>query len=362
MKTRTILGSCAVALCVALACGDRTGLPLAPLDCKQTAVEVTPKVPNLYFVLDRSRSMLEATIAGTMMSKWDVVRTDIADLMVTLGSKAEFGATVFPPYADLTDPKVVEECAPGQEVMSLRPGDGLPIDEGTSTAGFFWDQTLRAPFGGTPTAATFRNLQSELAGFSGRTFAILATDGGPNCNASLTCGAETCTCNIDNCIEACVPGGADCCPPVGAAMYDCLDSADTIAAVAALAKAGVQTFAIGVPGTEAPQYVSLLDQIAQTGGTARATEPYYYPVKSQTDLVAALTDIAARITACTLELKENPSDPTEVNVAVNRTIIPQTGANGWTLDGDIVTLAGQTCDAAVAGGKVLVTFGCPTVL
>jgi hypothetical protein len=354
--------TCGVFLVGALiACGDRTGLPLEPLVCKQTAVGVIPKVPNLYFVLDRSRSMLEATIAGSTLSKWDLVRSDIADLMVALGSKADFGATVFPPYADVTDR--ADLCAAGQEVLKLRPGDGLPVDSPGSTAGDFWDDTLPAPLGGTPTAATFMTLTPELAGFAGRTFAVLATDGGPNCDTSLTCSAATCTANIDMVVAQCFPGGPNCCGPDGVAgPIDCLDGAGTVAAVTALAHAGVKTFAIGVPGSDAPQYVNVLNHVAQAGGTARATEPYYYPVKSQTDLVSALTDIAARITACTLQLKENPSDPTQVNVAVNRTIIPQSGPDGWTLDGDIVTLSGQTCDQAVAGGKVLITFGCPTVL
>jgi len=211
-------------------------------------------------------------------------------------------------------------------------------------------------------------LMQNLPAVPGHTFAVLATDGGPNCDTGLTCSVATCTCNIDRCNQldcggstqpCCVPGGANCCGPPFNYTFDCLDSSNTVAAVAALAHAGVRTFAIGVPGSEA--YADVLDDVAKAGQTARGTEPYYYPVSSSAAFVAALTDIAARISACTLELKAPPPDSTQVNVVIQKTQVPQTGSDGWTLDGNIVNLLGQTCDDAVAGEDVLVTFGCPTV-
>ena len=50
-----------------------------------------------------------------------------------------------------------------------------------------------AALGGTPTAATLDDLAVELEALSGKTFAILVTDGGANCDASLTCDASACT-------------------------------------------------------------------------------------------------------------------------------------------------------------------------
>jgi hypothetical protein len=361
-STSRFVCSCALLCGVALACGARTGLPDPPLGCKETAEPVVQKVPNLYFVLDRSTSMSEPSFAG--MKKWTVVRNDIAQLMVSLGDKAQFGAAVFPPPLSEPSPTVQELCEAGQQVMPLRLGDGLPIGTPGSTAGAFWNATLAAPLGGTPTAATLLALKDELAGFPGHTFAILATDGGPNCNTSLTCGVTMCTLNIDNAIPGCTANGTNCCAPDGwggahEQPWDCLDGTNAVAAAGTLAEGGVPTFVIGVPGSEA--YANVLDRIAQAGGTARSSEPYYYPVSGDPmTLVDALTNIAARITVCTLELKNNPPDPGQVNVIIDKVpVLP--GPGGWSLDGNIVTLNGATCDEAVSGAKVTITFGCTTV-
>jgi hypothetical protein len=346
--------SCFLLFGVAVACGDRSGLPLAPVDCKEKALEVTA-VPNLYFVLDRSRSMNSPPDGATGESKWDIVRNDVADLMTTVGERAQFGTAVFP--IPLAMPSEQQQCEAGIEVMGLRLGDGLSGTTPGSTAASFLAATSMAPLGGTPTAATFLKLKDKLAALRGPTFAILATDGGPNCNGSLTCSVDTCTANIDR-LPTCVPEGPNCCLQE---VFDCLDGARTVAATAELAAAGVRTFVIGVPGSEA--YASVLNEVAKAGGTARAKAPYYYPVGSNSaSLIEALTSIAARITGCTLELKKPPSDPGDINVVIKNVQVPQEGPDGWTLNGNIVTLEGKTCDDVLASGsKVLVTLGCPTI-
>jgi hypothetical protein len=313
----------------------------------------------LYFVLDRSRSMNDGT-----PPKWPTVRSDIADLMTTLGKDAKFGAAWFPPPNS-------GSCGQGAEVMSLRLGDGEPASKAGSTANAFLTLTDVAPVGGTPTAETFVALTPELASLPGHTFAILATDGGPNCNSGITCTVATCCANIDRVLPECVPNGSsNCCAPGVIPGFvnpqiDCLDGDRTVSAVAALAKTGVRTFAIGVPGSDAPAYASVLDQIAHAGGTARAGPTAYYPVDTSkhNELVDALANIAARIAAsCVVELKSTP-DPSKTNVVIANNYVPQSGPNGWTLSGNIVTLLGETCDAVQSEGtKIIVTEGCPTVV
>ena len=51
--------------------------------------------------------------------------------------------------------------------------------------------------GSTPTAAALRALKPKLAGLGGKTFAVLLTDGAPNCNARLTCDPDACIPNIE---------------------------------------------------------------------------------------------------------------------------------------------------------------------
>jgi hypothetical protein len=304
--------------------------------------------PNLYFLLDRSGSMNDA-------NKWSTVRTVVAKTLTKIGPRANFGAAVFP------DP-VGAACDPGTEVFAPQRGDSPAGSAGPTSLGFVTATNVTAS-GGTPTAQTIRALTPRIAGLRGKTFAILATDGGPNCDLTTTCGASTCIPNIES-AGGCSPAGANCCDPAIYGPGDCLDGAATIDAVAALSAAGVPTYVIGVPGSG--PYASLLDSIAVAGGTARSGSPRYYNVDS-TDAAAfasALAKVAAKITAtCVLLLESPPQDPTQVNVYLDDVVVPSDPANGWVLKGSTVTLTGTVCDR-VMSGEVLdlrVIAGCATV-
>jgi hypothetical protein len=51
-----------------------------------------------------------------------------------------------------------------------------------------------------------------------------------------------------------------------------------------------------------------------------------------------------------------------VNVFVDEQVLPQDGPDGWTLDGQTVTVLGQTCQSILSGAvlDVRVVAGCPT--
>ncbi len=304
--------------------------------------------PNIYFILDRSGSMNDA-------DKWSTVRTVVAKTVVKLGPRANFGAAVFP------DP-LGADCDPGVEVFAPRRGDSPAGIGGPTGIGLVTSTNVPAS-GGTPTAATIRALTPRLSGLPGKTFAILATDGGPNCNLTTACDVNSCIPNIEGAV-GCAPGGASCCDPATYGPGQCLDGKASIDAVTALSAAGVPTYVVGVPGSG--PYAALLDSLAVAGGTPRSVSPRYYNVDS-TDAAAfatALAQVAAKITAtCVLKLETAPPDPTHVNVYLDDVVVPPDTANGWTLDGTTVTLTGTTC-ARVMSGEVLdlrVIAGCPTV-
>jgi len=314
--------------------------------------------PTIYFVLDRSGSMSES-------QKWTTVTQVIFSVIVGLGPRADFGVTVFP------DPSQ-DACSPGREVIAKIGGDPYPGQAGSTAYAFL--KTLGdigAPSGGTPTAATLQALASVLPGRPGKTYVVLATDGGPNCDGSTTCTAAMCTLNIEGDAH-CSLSSSNCCDPSsGIASWDsCLDSQPTIDAVSALAEVGVPVYVVGLPTVpgqpEVPAYVNLLDQLAQAGGTARSGEPQYYAV-STTDAAAlrtALASIAAKITGtCTLTLDTTPADPSLVNVFFDGQPVPQAGPNGWTVSGATVTILGTSCQAILSGQvlDVRVVAGCPTV-
>ena len=196
------------------------------------------------------------------------------------------------------------------------------------------------------------------------TFAILATDGAPNCNAAMSCTVTSCQPNIDN-VPGCPPAGPSCCEaPIGD-NQSCFDSGPTATAVAALKAAGIPVFVIGLPGTST--YATFLDPLAEAGGTALATSPKYYAVDSTANsasLLANLKKIAAKIVAtCDFTLKVTPPDPNLVNVYLDEVVLPKEPVNGWKIDGAKVTLLGTACSRVLNGDvfDVRIITGCPTV-
>ena len=315
-------------------------------DCVDTPLFADP--PNIYFALDRSGSMAQG-------NKWDQVRQVVAQVLRGLGPRANFGATVFPGFEQ-------SSCALPKEVLPLSPGDPPGVDGNTTTA--LLKATSGSPYGGTPTAQALRSVLQSLRNVTGKTFVILATDGGPNCNAGASCGFDQCMPNIES-TPGCSPlGPLNCCEPPEGFRESCLDAPATNSAVLALKAAGIDVYVVGLPGTAT--YGALLDQLAVSGGTALPTSPKYYRVDSSGDnqLLVALKKIAAKIVAtCEFKLKEAPKDPSKVNVYLDEVILPKDPVNGWKIESGTVTLLGSACAKVLAGDvlDVRIIAGCPTV-
>jgi hypothetical protein len=230
--------------------------------------------------------------------------------------------------------------------------------------------------GGTPTAAALaRALEYYTKGagkeLDGGKYVLLATDGGPNCNDALSCDADACTVNID---EQCPMAVDNCCDAALAgegAQSGCLDDAETLDRIAALHDAGIDTFVVGIPGSEA--YTKALDAFAKAGGRARAKAPFYYQVSASGSADSGLTTVLETITtglikSCRLQLGSMPPALDKLNVEIDGTPVPQMGDDGWKLDTDTtpptVELLGETCRHLEEDGaqSVKVTFGCPTVV
>jgi hypothetical protein len=282
-------------------------------DCVDVPLFADP--PNMYFVLDRSGSMAEN-------NKWGKVRLVVAQILRGLGPRANFGATVFPGFDDGVS------CSAPREVLPISPGDPPGAQDGPTTKKLL-TATQSGPSGGTPTAQALNGVLPLLRSAKGKTFVILATDGGPNCNTAASCGTDQCQPNIES-AAGCTPSGPNCCEPPNGVREACLDSAATTNAVAALKAAGIPVYVIGLPGTAA--YAALLDKLAVTGGTALPASPKYYKIDSTSDnvLLTALKKIAAQIVAtCEFKLKETPAQANQVNVYLDEVVLPKDPVNGW---------------------------------
>jgi hypothetical protein len=313
-------------------------------DCLDVPLFIDP--PTIYFVLDRSGSMLTE-------DKWTQIRVVVGKIMRGLGPRANFGAAMFPgPSLDV--------CAPGVEVMSIRPGDppSSSVDGPTTTA--LLSATRVVPGGGTSTGATLVNIRASLLGAPGKRFVILATDGAPNCNLEAICTSDQCQTNIEA-VDGCVPNGPNCCedPRFRA---NCNDVNATLRAIDDLRNADIPVYVLGLPG--AATYARLLDDMATSGGTALPTTPRYFAVDAASEalMLAALKKIAAKITGtCSFDLREAPANPALVNVYMDDVALPYEPANGWAIEGKTVTLLGGACER-IRNGDVLdvrIIAGCP---
>lgn len=297
------------------ACQSFSGLE----NCGSNAVTAQTTPVNILLVLDKSGSMSTPPEPGSDVSLWDATRSALSTALEDAPEAVSFGLQMYPAQSLTLD------CS--GNCCDMPEGDDLdvPVAAGEQARTDILELLDRtAPGGGTPTAAALaRAYQYFSAGagadLEGDRFVLLATDGGPNCNADATCEIEACTVNID---EQCQNPAVNCCATNRAG---CLDDEATQGQIELLRSIGVDTFVVGLAGTD--QYAEQLDAFAEAGGRPRQGTPEkYFKVDAEGSaegLAEVLTEITTQLVqSCDLQLAEAPPDVNEVNVAVNCEIVP----------------------------------------
>jgi hypothetical protein len=336
--------------------------------CGDQEIPAISDPPNLYFIVDRSGSMLEL-LPGSAKSKYENARIAISVMLRAVGHRVKYGAAVFPAFSN------PDGCATGMEVFPTEAGDPpYYATEGLNGPVLkdLLDRLGRyAPSGGTPTAATLEDRQATVFALSGkRTYVVLMTDGAPNCNVGLSCAADQCIPNIEHQAigtTAC-EAPVNCCDAkqVGeAGIGYCVDDDDTAAAVADYEKAGIDTYVVGMPGSE--QYSALLGRLAIAGNTARAGTTPYYAVSDTSELTDALKAIGAHVAiTCNLPLAAQPDNAGFVNVYFDGQTVPFDATDGWQwVEGEnSIQFEGAACSTLSSGNvlNVQVLSGCKTVV
>jgi hypothetical protein len=323
----------------------------------------------MLIVMDKSGSTVDQP-AGFDVSIWDGMKAALGAALDQSKSSVWFGLELYPFSNDPIPPRCGDRCCemPADAEMNV------PIEAGsTAVPKIMAALNATAPGGGTPTAVALKRAYEYYtagagAALQGEKFVLLATDGGPNCNADLQCTAEGCTTNLEG---QCSSGG-NCCDGTGGRM-SCVDDQATIAQIQALRDAGIGTFVVGIPGSEA--YASYLEQFAVTGNQVNPNGPPSYYRVDAAGGVEGLTSVFSAITtqlvtSCEIQLDQPPRDVEKVNVAVDCDIVPRSGSDGtdgWVLDvtsvPSTITLQGTLCRWVEQRGaeRVDIVFGCPTV-
>lgn len=350
------------------------------LDCGSQAGTATIRRPNMLIVLDKSGSQGSQGFEG--QTNWEALTAALEAALMDVEDVMSFGLKLYPNKevrggSDCIgfDCCAVSNIVPNsEEFVRVRDGrDALPeiLDLMNSTT----------PSGGTPTSGALRaalEYYTEGDGMNivGEKYVLLATDGGPNCNSDLSCEAEGCTINLEG---RCSQPGFNCCEPE-LQRPACLDDTAVVEAITELRDAGIDTYVVGIPGSES--YASFLDDFAEAGGRVNPDGPEKYYAVDGDGGVEGLTNVFKNITTaliqtCDFQLETTPPDPEKVNVALDCTAVSRgdddaagdaggdTGA--WTLDDTTdpptVRLLGETCEEVQATGveRIDFIFGCPTI-
>jgi hypothetical protein len=346
-----------------------------------------PLRPNVMLVIDRSGSMVEpidescqcdnpASMATCCTGdgfcgqfdpsspndcKWKDLITALADpnsgLVQKYQANIRFGVTIFPQGPDCQAGVVVQEPAE----MNF-----------SAIAGALGAQ---GPGGGTPTANTLNivgadpNMTDPLRS----SYALLVTDGVPNCNAA----------NGPKC-AACVNGTLACSGPVsdaGTSLYcnttpglpqtscdipgtpggQCLDGDGLVAAVAALHKEGVPTAVLGL-GSEVAYHdaFTVLNAAAYAGGLARQGSTAFYPANSTAALASFLDTLVAAIPQCKFLLAE-AVPASGLVVMLDGTEVAADGQDGYVYNQSLslVSFEGSTCRVYSNGQSHMIEFESP---
>ena len=342
--------------------------------CGGTNLKAEFRTVNMLIVLDKSGSMDDQP-DGFDQKKWAAMKTALATALGKVETQMNFGLVLYPYAEPVQIP--LDHCDDVGNCCDISTIEGagvvVPVQPGTVSVDQInasLEQT--GPGGGTPTAAALGAAldyftTGEGASLTGDNYVLLATDGGPNCFDGPACTAMRCTTNLDGQCDS-----GNCCDDA-AGNLRCLDDDNVTKKLQDLNAAGIYTFVVGIPGTEA--YTTYLNGFAEAGGVpAVGMDQSYYAVSADAG-VEGLTGVFESITTqllrdCDIVLPEMPSKLDLVNVAIDCSVVPQNdddSTSGWAFDQTpaptSVIVHGPLCDTIQQKGaeRIDVVFGCPTV-
>lgn len=338
-----------------------------------------PLRPNVMLVVDKSGSMTEPVERSCTLSnpicctsgglprntydpnspnscKWKEMLTVLTGSGTGLLPKYElrlrFGLAMFP---DGTG------CTVGRMLHPPEEANAGPISNTLRTA---------SPVGGTPTAGTLDRLATEsaLQDPLHASYAMLLTDGSPNCNAANASKCTTCMMDSSQCKGTINPDGTSSfCNPSFSPCHSvfngagCLDGDGTVSAVTRLRDKSILTVVVGFGSeTATPDANTVLNAAAEAGGLPRAGSPRYYQANTAAELSGVLESVARSVPQCKFEILE-PVSRAVLRVLLDGARVVEDAQDGYTYDEArrLVNFVGTTCRILADGLEHDVRFEAP---
>ena len=314
--------------------------------CGESDFNISRVIPDVLILLDRSNSMGYSPPTPPL---WNTIRNAIITVTAAMADSIWFGLMSFP------NSKAPNECAGLSNQCTAPTLDGWNVPIAETTLAFDIETALMSlsTCGGTPIAMSLQSAGQYLLTLTDDhpKYIILATDGAPNCNESLS---YPCTCTGDNCVLN---------------NLNCLDDVRTYGVLAELCANGINTYVLGMGG--ATEWADVMNQMAINGCTDAP-----YAADDPASIQAALDDIAGAVASCQFDLNcADIPDPDMVNFYFDGEAIPRdtTRTNGWDWidpcdstsdESGIVEFFGVPCERIMNSEveTVSATFGCPTIV
>ncbi|MFT3710464.1 MAG: VWA domain-containing protein [Archangium sp.] len=316
--------------CVAvIGCGcDRTRLVPAyslteQVECIAGDFTLTTAAPEVMLVLDRSGSMSSTFGSGT---RWSTLESSLENVLPTVNEDIALGMALFPAASTSS-----AECRVA-DVPEYWPATG-------QVSKMLASLRSTSMVGGTPTAPALDLAASAFTSTKPRAM-VLATDGLPNCNASLN--PASCAC----------PSGTTC-----TTAQRCIDDARTLERLSAHATEGIPTWVIGIGDDVTGS--ALLDAMAVAGGRPASGTRKYVSALNASELQNAFAAIRDELSSCVFTSPSVPDANGTITVQLDGVFVPQdaSGVNGWTwssLERGELVLRGDWCSKAIAASAPVV--------
>ncbi|WAS97095.1 vWA domain-containing protein [Nannocystis punicea] len=328
------------------------GTTTEDIPCNEMQVVLTPVVPNVMLVLDKSGSMLslwdhDANPGTPTVSRWYSLYAVVDQVLTAFNADFNFGMNLFP-NKQAVDTYVPGACpVNGNVEVPVAPFNKNPILNALPAQN---NNTIK---GGTPAQAGVLAALNHLKSLDPMIprAVMLITDGAANCTTGLQ-------------------------PPPLFENYD--QSLHTLVGNA-FTQDGIPTYVIGIAIANSVSPVQMdgspdninpyqkLNELAMQGGTAKPGPEKFYSADNQVELQAALNAIVTDAQSCVIALNEPPGFPQFTKVKIGNVEVPQIGncanENGWKYvepapPYTAIELCGTACGSLKQTGEAGVEYYC----